>query len=471
MPQREVTREISGLVPEVEAVVSEVVERWLPRQSALAHPILDTHMEVRRRCTSVGLKPPSRNTIQRRVEAHRQAHLALLATRPDAAIAPGSFGANWPLEIVQIDHTQADVLVVDRFTRKVIGRPWITLAIDLATRTVPAFFLGMERPSSATVALLVSRIVQPKQAWLAHLGLEIDWPIFGIPQRLHLDNAAEFRSRALRAGCAQYGIELDYRPVGRPHYGGHIERLNRTLMERVKGLPGATGNSPRGRKARAPEKTASLTLLEFERWVALELGQRYHHSEHRGLHGGTPYGAWRQLAGARPVRQLSADPDAVLDLLINFMPMAHRTIQADGMTIFHIRYWHPQFIAWREQRRPVRVRYHPEDLPRLYVSADGRNYVEARYADLRRPAITLWEQRATVRALRANHEPRVSEERIFRAIGLQREIVERARRQTASVRRHEVQSPAPVPTGTLAPQTGAIDYDEPVQPYNVEIWE
>jgi len=120
------------------------------------------------------------------------------------------------------------------------------------------------------------------------------------------------------------------------------------------------------------------------------------------------------------------------------MPMAHRTIQADGMTIFHVRYWHPQFVVWREQRRPVRVRYHPEDLSRLYVSADGRNYVEARYADLRRPAITLWEQRAAVRALRANHEPRVSEERIFRAIGLQREIVERARRQTARVRRHEV---------------------------------
>jgi hypothetical protein len=49
------------------------------------------------------------------------------------------------LEIVQIDHTQADVLIVDRFTRKVIGRPWLSVAIDLATRTVPAFFIGMER--------------------------------------------------------------------------------------------------------------------------------------------------------------------------------------------------------------------------------------------------------------------------------------------------------------------------------------
>jgi hypothetical protein len=36
-----------------------------------------------------------------------------------------------------------------------------------------------------------------------------------------LDNAAKFHSRALRMGCSKYGIELMYRPVGRPHFGGH----------------------------------------------------------------------------------------------------------------------------------------------------------------------------------------------------------------------------------------------------------
>jgi putative transposase len=39
-----------------------------------------------------------------------------LAASPDARIAPGSFGATWPLEIVQVDHTPADVTIVDRFT-------------------------------------------------------------------------------------------------------------------------------------------------------------------------------------------------------------------------------------------------------------------------------------------------------------------------------------------------------------------
>jgi putative transposase len=109
--------------------------------------------------------------------------------------------------------------------------------------------------------------------------------------------------------------------------------------------------------------------------------------------------------------------------LINFMPLAHRSIQADGLTIFYIRYWNPVFVVWREQRQRVRVRYHPEDLSRIFVSADGRNYVQANYADLRRPRITLWEQRAAVSRQGGACAP-VSEEHVFRAIGAQRQIVE-----------------------------------------------
>ena len=44
-------------------------------------------------------------------------------------------------------------------------------------------------------------------------------------------------------------------------------------MERVRGLPGATGSSPKGRKARQAEKTATLTLREFEQWLAIEVAR------------------------------------------------------------------------------------------------------------------------------------------------------------------------------------------------------
>ena len=86
----------------------------------------------------------------------------------------------------------------------------------------------MERRNAGTVALLLSRVALDKQAWLDAIDVDIDveWPMRGMPKTLHLDNAAEFKSRALRMGCVQYGIELMYRPVGRPQFGGHIERMN-----------------------------------------------------------------------------------------------------------------------------------------------------------------------------------------------------------------------------------------------------
>ena len=37
-------------------------------------------------------------------------------------------------------------------------------------------------------------------------GVAGDWPVQGLTERLHLDNAKEFHSEALKRGCEQYGI-------------------------------------------------------------------------------------------------------------------------------------------------------------------------------------------------------------------------------------------------------------------------
>ncbi len=62
-----------------------------------------------------------------------------------------------------------------------------------------------------------------KDLWLCDRELEMAWPACGLPELLHLDNAPEFRSEALERGTREYGINLLYRPIGRPHFGGHIE--------------------------------------------------------------------------------------------------------------------------------------------------------------------------------------------------------------------------------------------------------
>ena len=61
-----------------------------------------------------------------------------------------------------------------------------------------------------------------KADWLARLGLtDMTWPMHGKPHVVYLDNAPEFKSEALKRGCEQHGIKLDYRPPKQPHFGGH----------------------------------------------------------------------------------------------------------------------------------------------------------------------------------------------------------------------------------------------------------
>lgn len=85
--------------------------------------------------------------------------------------------------------------------------------------------LSLEHPSSTSVALAIRNMVLPKTSWLAERNVVGEWPVHGLPTAIHLDNAREFRGKALAWGAAEHGINLIHRPIARPHYGGHIERL------------------------------------------------------------------------------------------------------------------------------------------------------------------------------------------------------------------------------------------------------
>ena len=63
---------------------------------------------------------------------------------------------------------------------------------------------------AVSVGLCLGRVCSEKQAWLQVHGLagEVRWPMAGKPHRLYLDNATEFKSEALRRGCAQHAITL-----------------------------------------------------------------------------------------------------------------------------------------------------------------------------------------------------------------------------------------------------------------------
>ena len=129
-----------------------------------------------------------------------------------------------------------------------------------------------------------------KSHWLAARGINTDWPAHGIPKAIYVDNGAEFHARAFGLACAEYQIDLRYRPPGTPRYGGHIERLIGTMMGAVHLLPGSHFSNIFERGDLDAEAEAVMTLAELETWLALEITGSYHVRVHSAL-GTTPAAA------------------------------------------------------------------------------------------------------------------------------------------------------------------------------------
>jgi putative transposase len=441
--------------------------------------MVDLMADIEHRCRQQKVPIPHRRSVDRRVKRDPDLELVRRGDPqpPSPKTAPGTFHVRHPLDVVQIDHTKIDLVIVDELYRHPIGRPYLTVAMDVASRAVLAIVIGAEQPNAATVALCLARAAQPKQPWLDSLGVKVPWPMAGLPRSLHLDNGAEFHSKALERGCAEFGVELIYRPRGRPHFGGHIERFLGTLMNRMRSLPGATGPSVKGRKARQSEARAVFTLREIEQWLALEIGGVYHATEHRGLRGGTPAGAW----AARPPKLLPVERQR--NLRIAFLPGEPRLVRRDGLHFQCIRYWHPVFSAWAPKRMSLFVHYDPRDLSRLYARTKTGEVMEIGYADIRHPPISYWEQRAAGRAIRAAGRGPLTEQALFAAIEQKRALLARAMQATRQARRSALprqaalsastsRSKRPAPSGA-APGTLPVMLDIDVSkltPYSGEIW-
>jgi putative transposase len=430
--------------------------------------------EVRLRFTEAGLAPPNYRTVRRRISTLdpkqvTAAREGTKAARDRFGPVAGSFRTNGPLDVVQIDHTLVDVIVVDREERLPIGRPWLSVAIDVATRTVAGFSVSLDPPSSLSVSLVLSHAVLLKAAWLADRDLDsLDWPVAGIPKAIHLDNAQEFHAEALVRGCQEYGIQIDHRPIGKAHYGGHIERLIGTVMGAVRLLPGATFSNVEQRREYDSEANAVMTLPELERWLALQIAGVYHLIPHSGLRR-SPLSLWQESVQhlKHPLR-LPTDPE---EFYLDFLPAERRLIRKDGIHLHSIRYWSSVLSPWAGRlERPLLVAFDPRNLSRVFVrDPDGRHWAVP-YADLGQPPIALWELDAARKRLREAGINAQTERQIFENILLQRQLVAAAFSQSKQRRKKERTPPVPPKASKPTPKPAESKAEE-LKPYPVEIWD
>jgi putative transposase len=253
---------------------------------------------------------------------------------------------------------------------------------------------------------------------------------------IHVDNGAEFHSRAFERGCQQHGVRLEYRPPATPRFGGHIERLMGTLMGRIQALPGTTFSNVAARGDYPSQTRAILTFREFERIFALEVLGPYHNEVHTVL-GRTPAAAWREGISAHAPRT----PADAGSLLLDFLPFEERSVRRDGVRLFNIFYQDgalAHLVGVRDVR--FRVKYDPRDLSAVFVELAAGDHIRVPYADISRPAVTLWEHREVSRRLHAEGRRTVDEHAIFEAIDEQRRILAEAFGRSKSARRAVVRT-------------------------------
>lgn len=284
------------LPAEVERTISEMIEAHFLQPERWTRTAL--HERVVAECERRGLKPPSFKTVSSRLDDYQnresqRKRIGAKAARYQYEPMPGHVEVSRPLERVEIDHTPLDVMArSDDPYCDYVGRPWLTVAIDVYTRCILGIHIGFEAPSILSVALCLTHGVLPKSP-AAEFGVPLDWIMYGLPKEIVVDNGKDFVSAAFRRGCEQYGILLTYRPVGSPHYGGTIERLIGTMVGQCHLLPGTTKNSVKARRDYDSIKHAALTLSQVRSWFVEQLLGRYHLLPHRMLRI-PPEAAWKQ---------------------------------------------------------------------------------------------------------------------------------------------------------------------------------
>ncbi len=169
-------------------------------------------------------------------------------------------------------------------------KTYLIAFLDDATRVVPYCAFCLSENTQAFLPVF-------KQALLRR----------GTPQRLYVDNGANYRSQQLALVCAKLGVALIHARPYQPQGKGKQERWFRTVRAQLLATL-------------SEADTASLDALNRRLWAWVEA--EYHHSPHRGLDGVTPLDRWA-MSQASPKLPVGLDLDAL------FLFEAKRRVQRD----------------------------------------------------------------------------------------------------------------------------------------------
>jgi putative transposase len=343
-------------------------------------PKLAVAEEVFRRVDTVnnGLPPeerikrPARSTIYRWLEDLQQdlvdvAREGAEAARVKYRAAIGSVRVGSVLERIEIDHTPLDLIVIDGLTKLPLGRPWLTMAIDSYSRMVVGFYVSFNAPSSHGVLQCLRRAILPKHQWLARFpDIKGQWPAYGIPELIAVDNGTDLHSEALESCCLEMGIQLLFCGSKTPQHKGAIERFFRTLNTGlIHRLPGTVFSNVDERGDYPAEDKAVIDMETLVHLLTKWIVDVHNVTVNRGI-GARPLNRWLESADRRII-ELPVYPQQLE--VITGIP-ATRTLFHYGIELDGLQYNSEllQTIRRRSgENRPVTLKYYEDTVAHIHV--------------------------------------------------------------------------------------------------------
>ncbi len=431
-----------------DAMIKKVIDTfYLTHQRPSAQAVI---RKVHAECLKRNIPLPSKNTIRNRlasIDNRRKisARHDKQAARDMYDPAPGNFEVPYPLHTVQIDHTKMDIVLVSEHDRQPIGRPWVTFAIDVYSRMIHGYYLSLEAPSAASDAMCIANAILPKDTLLAQHNIDSNWDIWGFMDNVHVDNGADFRSDTLIKACMLHDINIDYRPLGKTNYGGHIERMIGTVMTETHLIPGTTFSSIKEKGKYNPEEHAAMTFSELEKWLLSFITKIYHKRVHHGI-GMTPEEKFTEGILGDDAAGIPAKPDSPQSIYLDFLPSFKRTIQRNGVNIDGLNYYDGvlrSFIHAVDETTGKKKKFifkrDPKDISEVwFYNEDDNGYYRIPAADQSIGHLTLFEfnelkRKAQERSGKTGR--RVSERDILMAYDELHEYIETTKEKTKKAKR------------------------------------
>lgn len=322
------------------------------------------------------------------------------------------------LERVEIDHVVLDVMIVDDEHRLALGRPTLTCAIDDYSGMPVGLSVSFEPPNHEGDASCISHGILPKGDVQKRFGTKNPWPVYGVPERLILDNSKAFSGSGLVDACRQLGITVERLRLRSPRFKSSIERAFRTInVGLLRELPDTSSSDQpleSGEKQDEASQQQQYPLIAMSGFMAALLCVLLdiYAQSWNAARGCVPAKRWYEsiAEGHTPMMPGSAEEVSIL-----FAPTATRTLQRTGIEFERLRYNSPELAQLGSSLgtdKRVSIKFDPSDLGQIYASAASAASVDSAGATggwLAVPALhqdyaarmSLWEHRALIRYARA----------------------------------------------------------------------